>query len=213
MSDAARRRSDADRLERRGDAAAHPPAATPPSGASGCSASAAVLLSAGFLAFLLVTMLGNGARRLHPDRGAARRRLPALRRCSSIRPRCAAPAPSRRSPTPISSACCAEAATAQYGRRRPAHLLGGARLRAARRGARRSRTCSTGTRDVLAARRRPRSTSPPRATATPRPSELTRGSPTADAIRTGFNWAFLTGVRRHRSDRRSASGARSRARC
>ena len=173
---------------------------------------AAILISAGFLAFLLINMFANGARgftqtELRLDVDFPRSSLfldPAALRGFGAEQALANADFDR---------ALIEAAEAQYGRGAAGSFSEGGAAAAARRGARRSRTSSAGPRPS-GCRPRPRSTSPPRATAIAEAERVARrGSTRRTALRTGLNWTFLDRRRFDRSRPRSASGARSRARC
>ena len=170
-------------------------------------------VSVGFLAFLLVTMIGNGARGFTQTEVRLDGRFPALVAVPRSGGACAASAPSRRSPTPISSGVVDRGGDgAIWPARRRRSSPSGARLRAARRGARRSGHPRR-PRDALAARRdRDRHRRQERRRR-PRPSaryeQLERRRRDPHRLQLGLP----DRLRFHRSDRWSASGARSRARC
>ena len=198
----------------RRDAAPHRAGAMPPSAASGCSASARSLISAAFLVFLLVTMLGNGAARLHADRDRAADRFPARRADRSIPLRLQRPqAPSWRWPAPTSKARPPPPPIAAFGPDGADCLSDGAWLQV-RDAVKDDPVAAERHGDDRGARRRPRSTSPPRATATPA-AEADLSAPRARAgrCRHGFNTGLPHRARIRPIRRASASGARSRARC
>ena len=199
--------------KRRGDAGRASAAATPPSGASGCSASARCCCRPA-------------------SSPSCCSRWSATARAASPRPRSRLPID-----FPHSALILDPAALAR--RRRRAALAGAdlegvvaaaadARVWRGRRAAvlrrRLARACATRSRAdpddprrprrALAARRDRRSISPPRATATAAAERgLSRGSNAAGAIRDRLQLGLPDRRRRHRSRRWSASGARSRARC